>query len=64
MSPAEFVFTVTEAEGNLILAALQELPFKHSHAIIMKLKAQADEQVAPKTAENPQPFNVSDPTAE
>lgn len=67
MNPTEFTFTLTETEGNLILAALQELPFKHSAALIQKIQAQANGQINPEPApqEPPPPFKireVTDPT--
>lgn len=37
---------MTVAEGNLILAALAELPFKVSYSLIQKIKSQADVQIA------------------
>ena len=46
---------VTLGEGNLILAALSELPFKVSFGLIQKIKQQGEQQVASargKTAES------------
>ena len=37
---------VTLGEGNLILAALSELPFKVSFGLIQKIKQQGEQQVA------------------
>ena len=37
---------VTLGEGNLILAALSELPFKVSFGLIQKIKEQGEQQVA------------------
>jgi hypothetical protein len=39
-----FIFTLLEAEANLIMSALQELPFKHSAGLIQKLLDQAKDQ--------------------
>ncbi len=44
-------FEFTQDESNLIFAALQELPFKVSAALIGKMKHQADAQLA-QQAEN------------
>lgn len=62
MNPTEFIFTVTEADGNLILAALSELPFKLSSALIDKLKDQANGQVitAPTAEAQPTPPECTD----
>lgn len=44
-------FKLEVAEGNLILAALAELPFKVSATLIGKLQQQAKEQLDPKPVE-------------
>ena len=43
----EFTFTLTEAEANQILTALQELPAKIAYPLSQKLIQQANEQAKP-----------------
>ncbi len=46
LSKAQLQIQITVADGNLILAALAELPFKVSYNVIQKIKTQADAQIA------------------
>ena len=39
-----FTFTLTVDEANMVIAGLNELPAKHSMAIIQKMQTQATEQ--------------------
>jgi len=47
----KYKFEFTEEQANLILAALQELPYKMSNAIILEIQNQAQEQLKPKNEE-------------
>lgn len=46
LSKVQLQVQITVADGNLILAALAELPFKVSYNVIQKIKTQADAQIA------------------
>jgi len=41
----EIKLLITVGEGNLIMQALQELPYKYSAAIVQKLQMQATAQI-------------------
>ena len=41
-----FTFDLTEPEASLILAALSKQPYELVHALIAKLQAQGNKQVA------------------
>lgn len=43
----EYKFTVTDAEANLLIAALAKQPFEAVAGLIQKLQLQAQGQVAP-----------------
>lgn len=43
----ELTFTVSEAEGNLIVGALAKQPFETVAGLIQKLQSQAMEQLNP-----------------
>ncbi len=45
MAEKEFKFTLTEAESNLIIQSLSELPFKMVSGLIAKMQAQAAPQI-------------------
>lgn len=47
MNDKTFTFTLSEQEANIILSALQELPFKVSQPVIQKLLEQAQGSVVP-----------------
>ena len=59
LSKAQLQIQITVADGNLILAALAELPFKVSYNVIQKIKTQADAQIAVLQA-RAQPESTSD----
>jgi len=61
-----FVFQLEEAEANLLVTALAELPFKTSAALIGKLQGQAKEQTESKPAEKEpeRPFKMDEVKAE
>ena len=42
--------TLTKDELNLVLAALAELPAKHSFALLLKLQAEAQKAQEPEVA--------------
>ena len=46
LTKVQLQIQITVADGNLILAALAELPFKVSYNVIQKVKYQADAQIA------------------
>jgi hypothetical protein len=46
----EFVFKLTEAEANLILAGLQEMPARLANPLTQKLQLQASEQIPKDTS--------------
>jgi len=47
----EFVLRVTEAEGNLLVQALAEMPFRVSAGLIANLQGQVQQQIEQKTVE-------------
>jgi len=47
----EFVLRVTEAEGNLLVQALAEMPFKVSAGLIANLQGQVKQQIEQKPVE-------------
>lgn len=63
-----FVFQLDEAEANLLVTALAELPFKTSAALIGKLQVQAKEQTDSKPSdaekEPERPFKMDEVKAE
>jgi len=59
LSKAQLQIQITVADGNLILAALAELPFKVSYNVIQKIKTQADAQITVLQA-RAQPESTSD----
>lgn len=60
MNIDKFTFTLTEAEANLIVRALSELPLKTSLDLFTKLKAQAQAQEqVPEPVKGPQPLSSS-----
>lgn len=47
----ELTLNTTVEEANLIVKALQELPHKMVHELVVKLSVQAEEQLKPKSKE-------------
>jgi len=45
--------TLTVAQWNIVMTALGQRPFAEVADIIANIKAQADEQLAPKAADEP-----------
>jgi hypothetical protein len=60
MKETPIVFTVTTQEANMILGALQELPFKTSAALIQKLMLQGRQQQE-SVAQAGQPPSAEEP---